>query len=89
MLARHVTRAEDLASIEAALGGAELAVVRLDVPSAVLEARVRARDSGRELEEHLGELASRTKPEFAHIAVANDGRPRSDVADEILAAIGW
>ena len=89
VLARHVTRAEDLAAIETALGGAELAIVRLEVPSAVLEARIRSRDSGRELEEHLGELATTQTPEFAHITVVNEGRPPADVADEILVAIGW
>jgi len=89
VLARHVTRAKEVASIEAALGGAELAVVRLDVPAAVLEARVRARDSGRELGEHLAELKAATRPEFTHVAVANDGRSITAVADEILGAIGW
>jgi hypothetical protein len=89
VLARHVTRAEEVAAIEAALGGAELTIVRLDVPAAALEARVRARDSGRELAEHLAELAAATSPEFAHITVANAGRPVTDVADVILGVIGW
>ena len=61
VLARHLTRAADLASIETALGGAELVVVRLEAPSAELEARVRARDSGPELDEHLGEIDSATR----------------------------
>ena len=89
VLARHVTRTEELASIKAALGGAELAVVRLEVPVAVLEARIRSRDSGRELEEHLSELAAAERPEFAHVTVDNGGRPSAEVADEILVAIGW
>jgi GTPase SAR1 family protein len=89
VLARHLTRAEDLASIEAALGGAELAVVRLDAPAAVLEARIRSRDSGRELEAHLGAIGAAERPEFPHVTVENDGRPPAEVADEILAAIGW
>jgi hypothetical protein len=88
VLARHLTRADELASIEAALGGAELAVVHLDVPVAVLEARIRSRDAGRALEEHLGEIGTAKKPEFSAVTVANDGRP-SEVAREILAAIGW
>jgi adenylylsulfate kinase len=89
VLARHLTRARDLASIKAALGDADLDVVRLEAPSAELEARVRARDSGGELEEHLGEIDSALEPEFAHIAVTNAGRPVAEVAVEILTAIGW
>jgi GTPase SAR1 family protein len=89
VLARQLTRAEDLASIEAALGGAELAVVRLEVPAAVLETRVRARDSGRELEEHLAEIEAARRPEFSHLTVGNDGRPTVEVADEILEMTGW
>jgi GTPase SAR1 family protein len=89
VLARHLTRADDVAAIEAALGGAALEVVLLEVPAAVLEARIRARDSGRELEEHLGEIGAAQPPEFAHRTVANDGRPPADVADEILRTIGW
>jgi hypothetical protein len=89
VLARHLTSSTDLASIKAALGGAVLAVVRLEAPSAELEARARARDSGRDLQEHLAEINSALEPEFAYIAVANDDRPVAEVAVEILAAIGW
>ncbi len=63
--------------------------MRLEAPPAELEARVRSRDSGRELEEHLAEIEAARRPEFAHIAVANHGRPVVEVADEILAVTGW
>jgi hypothetical protein len=89
VLARHLTRAGELASIGAALGGARLTVVQLVVPTAVLEARIRSRDAGHELEEHLDAIGAAEKPEFPHTAVANDGRPPGEVAAEILAAIGW
>jgi adenylylsulfate kinase len=89
VLARHLTRADDVAAVEAALGGAALEVVLLEVPTAVLEARIQARDSGRELEEHLGQIGAAQAPEFAHRTVANDERPPADVADEILRTIGW
>jgi adenylylsulfate kinase len=89
VLARHLTRADDVAAIEAALTGAALEVVRLDVPAAVLETRIRARDSGRQLAEHLGEIGAAQLPEFAHLTVENDGRPPAEVADEILRTIGW
>ena len=89
VLARHVTRAEELAAIVAAIGGGELDVVRLDAPAALLESRIRARDTGSELEEHLAELASATSAEFPHAVVANDGRPLAEVADDVLRAAGW
>jgi len=89
VLARHLTRADELASIRAALGGVELTVVRLDAPAALLEARIRARDSGRELEEHLAELAGGAAPDFPHHVVANDGRAADAVAADVLRASAW
>ena len=89
VLARHLTRAHELAGIKAALAGVELSVVRLDAPAALLESRIRARDTGRELEEHLAELAAATPPEFLHAVVANDGRTAAAVAADVLRTVGW
>lgn len=90
ILARHVTRAEELEAIEAAIGrDVELAVVRLDAPSSLLESRLRARDTGSELDEHLAELRSAALPDFPHAVVANDGRPAAAVSDDVLQAAGW
>ena len=90
ILARHVTRAEELDAIRAAIGhGVELAVVRLDAPAALLESRLRARDTGSELEQHLAELESATRPDFPHAVVANDRRPPAQVAADVLKAAGW
>jgi GTPase SAR1 family protein len=89
VLARHLTRADELAGIEAALAGAELAVLRLDAPSALLESRIRTRDTGRELEEHLAELGAAAPPEFPHAVVPNDGRTAAAVAADVLRTVGW
>jgi predicted kinase len=89
VLARHVTQAQELAAIEAAVAHAELAVVRLEAPEALIEARIRARDTGRELEEHLAALGAEATPEFPYRSVANDGRPPAEVAREVLRAAGW
>ena len=89
VLARHVTQAQELAAIEAAVGQVELTVVRLEAPEALIESRIRARDTGRELEEHLAELGAGATPEFPYRSVANDGKPPAEVADEVLRAAGW
>ena len=64
-------------------------MVRLDAPLALLEARVRARDTGRELDEHLAELAGGAGPDFPHHVVANDGRAADVVAADVLHAAAW
>ena len=90
ILARHVTRAEDLDAIREAIGQeVELAVVRLDAPLALLESRLRARDTGSELDQHLAELEAATPPDFPHAVVANDGRPAVQVAADVVEAAGW
>jgi len=92
ILARLLVRDAALAAVRRALPGIELKVVRLNAAAATLEARLRRRDSGRELEEHLGEFAS-----YADLAVSvpvdgeveNDGRSLTEVAEEVLSLAGW
>jgi cytosine/adenosine deaminase-related metal-dependent hydrolase len=91
-LARDVTTRSELEAIRAALGGARLTIVRLDAPPPVLERRVRGRDTGADLAEHLAEIrvaAAAPPPPFPHVAVSNDERPVADVAADVLAAAGW
>jgi adenylylsulfate kinase-like enzyme len=92
VLARLLIRRAALEAVRAALPDAELTVVRLTASPATLAARLRRRDSGRELEEHLGEF----QPYDALAAgvdsdavVDNDGRPVSEVAEEVLRLAGW
>jgi hypothetical protein len=58
--------------------------VRLDVPRAELERRLRARDRGAELDEHLAMLDA--PPEAAN--ASGEGSPR-EVARAVLTVAGW
>jgi len=92
ILARLLTPRSGLEGVRAALPGADLKVVRLTASPATLEARLRRRDSGRELEEHLGEFApyaERSAAVAADAVVGNDGAPLAEVAAEVLRRAGW
>src|SRR6266851_604180 len=78
VLARLLIRRSALEAVRAALPGVELKVVRLTASPATLAARLHRRDSGRELEEHLGEFApyaERSAEVAVDAVVANDGAP--------------
>jgi hypothetical protein len=83
VLARFVRSADELAAIRGALADVELVAVRLTVPPALQEARLRARDTGRELAQHLAFLAEGEAELFEDATVAN-GREPQDVAAEVL-----
>jgi hypothetical protein len=92
ILARLLTRRSGLEAVRAALPGADLKVIRLTASAATLKDRLRRRDSGRELEEHLGEVAPYAELSAAVAAdavVANDGAPLAEVAEEVLRRAGW
>ena len=92
VLGRLLVRRSALEAVRAALLGAELKVVRLTAAPATLEARLRRRDSGRELQEHLGEFepyAALSAAVEADAVVENDGRPLTEVAEEVLRLAGW
>ena len=93
VLARYVEDRAQLDEFRTALPGVELFVVRLVASQAVIERRLRARDSGAQLAEHLAEsaaLAARGEANALEHAVVESGdRPLSEVAAEVLAAAGW
>jgi energy-coupling factor transporter ATP-binding protein EcfA2 len=92
VLARHVELPGDVAALRGALPGVELTVVEVRSPLGVVEARLRARDTGRELAEHLAEARRCTAAGASPVAdatVENGDRPIRDVAREALAAAGW
>jgi len=93
VLARYVEDRAQLDEFGAALPGVELFVVRLVAPQAVIERRLRARDSGAQLAEHLAEtavFAARGEASALEDAVVVNGdRPLADVAAEVLALAGW
>lgn len=93
VLARGIVNPDGLEVVAAALPNWKLEVVRLDATNVTMEHRIRARDAGAELEEHLAqldEMAQRVREATptAH-AVLNDQRALRDVAREVMRAAGW
>jgi hypothetical protein len=93
VLARAIVHQESLQAVTGALPEWELMVVRLDAPRAALEQRIRARDSGSELREHLLELDEMSDQVLAaapgaHVVI-NDGRDLEDVAKDVMRVAGW
>jgi hypothetical protein len=93
VLARYVEDRGQLEEFRAALPGVELLVVRLVASQSVIEGRLRARDSGAQLAEHLAEtaeLAARAEVNALEDAVVENGdRPLEEVAAEVLSVSGW
>lgn len=92
-LARAMVHPSGLQVVAGALAGWELTVIRLTASTATLEQRIRARDSGSELREHLSELDEMTEQvsaaaQGAHVVV-NDSRDLEDVANEVMQVAGW
>ncbi|HET6171176.1 MAG TPA: hypothetical protein VFD90_01140 [Gaiellales bacterium] len=93
VLARYVEDRAQLDEFRAALPGVELVVVRLVASQAVIERRLRARDSGAQLAEHLAqtaEFAARGEANALEDAVVENGdRPLAEVAADVLVAASW
>jgi dephospho-CoA kinase len=93
VLARALRDAEEVEALRAAIGGCELAVVRLTAAPETIARRLRARDAGAQLEEHLAEAASfAAEAEAAGIGdlvLPTDDRSVASVAREILVSAGW
>jgi len=93
VLARALVSSSNLIAIGGALPGWKLTVVRLQAPLPTLQKRIRVRDSGAELDEHLGEIEEMTRrtdavaPE-APVVVNDDGSLR-ETALEVLRLWGW
>jgi energy-coupling factor transporter ATP-binding protein EcfA2 len=86
VLSRAVQDSEELRAITDTLGSVEIFVARLAVPRTALEGRLRERDSGAQLAEHLAMLDA--TPSFSAHDVDAD-RPAAEVAHEILERAGW
>ena len=89
VLARFLERPEQLRSIRQALPDVDLFVVRLVAPPALIEKRLRARDEGAELEEHLAFLRAGDPSGFEDAVVEIGNRSPREIATEVLAAAGW
>lgn len=93
VLARGIVNPDGVGFVAAALPEWKLEVVRLNATTVTMEHRIRARDSGAELEEHLAqidEIAQRVMEATptAHVVV-NDQRALRDVARDVMRAAGW
>jgi adenylylsulfate kinase len=93
VLARFLDERAQLDAVRGALPGVELFVVRLSAAQPLVEQRLRARDTGLQLAEHLAEtaaLAVRGEQAALEDAVVENGeRPLRAVAEDVLAAAGW
>ena len=93
VLARALLNPLSLQAVREALPGWEVVVVRLDASRSTLEGRVRARDSGAELDEHLAEIdemterALKTAPSAP--VVLNEERTLREVALEVMRLARW
>lgn len=72
------------------LAGCEIRLVRLTADDDTVRSRLRQRDTGPKLEQHLNALdgGTRTPTDVEDFAVIND-RAAADVAVEILGRAGW
>jgi hypothetical protein len=93
VLARAVRTGDELDAIRQALGGCELSVVRLVASPGAVEERLRGRDSGAQLAEHLAEAATfAAEAEVAGIGdavVSTDGVDAAAAARAVLERAGW
>lgn len=65
----------------------ELPLVRLTASRETVVERLRSRDSGAQLAEHLAE--NEAEPGLADFEVENEGRPVREVAEELAQRLGW
>lgn len=93
VLARGIVSPGGLKALAAAIPGWDLSVIRLVALRPTVEQRIRARDSGAELQAHLGELddishrVAEATPQ-AHVVV-NDQRDLGDLAREVMRSAHW
>jgi hypothetical protein len=93
VVARALVDSEGLRSLTKSLPGWELTVLNLHASRSTLEARIRIRDSGSELVEHLAEIEAMALRIESAVPTArtidNDQRSLRDVALEVLRLSGW
>jgi adenylylsulfate kinase len=93
VLARSLTSDRQLDSLRAALPGGNLIVVRLTASVETVSARLRARDEGETLEEHLAQAqefaVAQERGLVTDIQVSTDSRSIGAVAADVLGRLGW
>ena len=92
VLARYLRGHAEVESMRSALSGVELFVVALSAPRDVLEERLRRRDTGAQLAEHLEAICAAdalVEGGGADCGVESHGRPAREIAVEIAERAGW
>jgi adenylylsulfate kinase-like enzyme len=93
VISAAISTANELRLIREAIDESRLTVVRLVASPALLEERLRRRDAGRRLEDHLETLPVLDRvmdgSNLEDFRVTNDQRSPRDVAMEVLETIGW
>jgi adenylylsulfate kinase len=93
VLSRGLTSRKALESLKTAVPQALITVVRLSATAATLEARLRRRDAGAELTEHLREAAEMTGTmeglALEDMVVSTDSADVEAVAAQIVRQLGW
>jgi hypothetical protein len=93
VLVRALASRAPLDALRAVLPQARLTVIRLAARPDIIERRLRGRDSGAVLEEHLSlapaMAAAMDEAVVEDFRVDNDGAPLHAVAAEILDRLGW
>ena len=93
VLARAILAQDGLDALRSAIPDADLTVVRLTASPSTIEGRLRQRDSGEELAEHLRESLEMSqamdRARLEDLAVPGDGRSPGEVAREVIQRLGW
>lgn len=93
VMARAVWRPEALDQIRQAIPGADLTVIRLTASPEMIGGRLRTRDTGPTLDEHLNQAAvmaeALAKACLEDAVVSNEGRGAGETAQEVLRIAGW
>lgn len=93
ILARGLTSRADLESLKLAIPDADITVVRLTASTETLDARLRLRDTGAELDEHLREAAGMAEVmerlRLEDFVVSTEGATVEAVAAEVIRRLGW
>jgi hypothetical protein len=93
VLARAIRHGAEVAAIREALGPCDLTVARLVASHGVVEERLRRRDSGAQLAEHLAEAAAfaaeAEDADLGDMVVPTDDIGAAEAARVILQRAGW
>jgi adenylylsulfate kinase-like enzyme len=93
LLARAMESRQELDNCRTAIGDAKTVICRLTASMATMEQRVRMRETGIWRQKYVGRVAVLNalldSARLEDFSVANENRPVTDVAQEMLVRAGW